>query len=291
MQNEGYDSQVDDLVSRWQEEIYDGVLASDVLPAITIYAYASLQGMTDEYDVAATFPMLPTDAGLPDHYGNALIARLRGSCTSIRTGLQAIQAHMDCHAAIAAARRAHESLWQMFWLANPEVDANSRIRRLLKLTRQEIGEALRFFAYGINTDVESTLRKYESEIEGVVGKEVYRSKDGRGEYQGYFGPRFNEPLPHDLPPVPADVEAEEIAWSMMSNMTHPNVVFDWVFQIQEDSQDQMDKFQLLPVLAAMNMVSNISTLVMDKAHIQREQVLGVNTTFRQLVSPAQLLLG
>ena len=290
MANAEYDSRVDELVARWRDDVYNGVLVDDVLPATQIYACASLRGVTDEYDVSATFPMLVEDAELSDHYANALFARLSSSCTSIRNAWQAIQAHMDCHAAIAAARRAHESLWQMFWLANPDVDADARVRRLLKLTRQEIGEALRFFSSGINPEVESTLRQYQKAIEGVVGKAVYKSKYGRSEYREHFAQRFNDPLPPDLPPAPPDVKTEEIEWSMMSNMTHPNVVFDWVLQIQEDSQDRMDRLQLLPVLEAMGMVSNMSLLLMEQAHIANERLLEVNATVGLVVFDARSLL-
>ena len=78
MANAEYDSRVDDLVDSCKKDIYDGVLVDDVLPAIRTYAYASLQGMADEYDVPATFPVLPARVELPDHYGNALFARGSG---------------------------------------------------------------------------------------------------------------------------------------------------------------------------------------------------------------------
>ena len=77
-------------------------------------AHASLDGVTDEYDVPALFPMFSDRMDLHDHYGNALFSRLSSACTSIRNALQSIHSHMDCHAAIAASRRAHESMWQMF---------------------------------------------------------------------------------------------------------------------------------------------------------------------------------
>lgn len=290
MPNAEYESRIGDLVRSWREDVDDGLLVDDVLPATRIFAHASLQGMTDEYDVAATFPMLPDGVGLPDHYGNALFARLGSSSTSVRNALQGIQARMDCHSAFASARRAHESLWQVFWLANPELDADTRIRRLLTLTRQEIGEALRFYSYGINAEIESRLQQYESNIEGLVGREVYRTKDGRSEYREYFAPRFNDPLPPGLPRAPADVKVEEIEWSMMSNMTHPNVVFDWVLQIQKDSQNRMDRLQVLFIFGAMGMASNISTFIMEQAHIASEQQQRVNATFQQLVYAAQSLL-
>ena len=121
-----YDDRVDTLLSLWEDDIYSGVLKEDVLPAINIYAHASLQQMTDEYNVPTTFPMLPSDWNIFDHYGNGLFVRLSSACTSIRTALQSIQDQMDCHAAIAASRRSHESLWQVFWLCNPMRDANER---------------------------------------------------------------------------------------------------------------------------------------------------------------------
>ena len=58
---------------------------------------------------------------------------------------------------------------------------------------------------------------------------------------------------------------------MMSNLTHPNVVFDWINQIQEDSQDRMDKLQLLCVIGSMGVATNLSTLLMQEASLPENQ--------------------
>ena len=114
-----YEKQINDLVSSWREEVYDGVLVQQVRPAVSMYAYASLQKVTDVYHVPSTFPLFSEARGLADQYGDALHARLSSACNSIRSALQAIQTRLDGYAAIATARRAHESLWQVFWLCNP----------------------------------------------------------------------------------------------------------------------------------------------------------------------------
>ena len=167
-----YDNRVDTLLSYWEDDIYSGVLKENVLPAINIYAHASLQEMTDVYDVPATFPTLPSDWEIYDHYAHASFARLSSACKSIRTALQSMQAHMECHAAIAASRRGHESLWQVFWLCNPTKDANERIERLLIITKQEIEDALGYFSDGINSEAETKLKGYTTNIAKVVGSGI-----------------------------------------------------------------------------------------------------------------------
>ncbi len=67
-----YETQIEDLLRHWRNEIYDGVLVNDVLPATQIYAHTSLQQTTDAYDVPAIFPMFSNTMGIHDHYGNAL---------------------------------------------------------------------------------------------------------------------------------------------------------------------------------------------------------------------------
>ena len=175
-----YENKIESLLCYWRDDIYDGVLVNDVLPATQIYAYASLQEMTDVYDVPAIFPMCSDEMGLHDHYGSALFSRLSAACTSIRNALQSILSHMDCHAAIASSRRAHESLWQMFWLGNPRIDANTRVKRLLRVTRQEIEEALRFYSGGINAEIEGKLKNFGRNIENVVADPLtFQSAVGR----------------------------------------------------------------------------------------------------------------
>lgn len=285
-----YDDRVDALLASWNDDIYGGVLESDVLPAIRIYAHASLAGMTDTYDVDATFPMLPSGWEIYDHYANGLFARLSSACTSIRSALQAIQAHMDCHATIAASRRAHESLWQVFWLCNPTMDADERIKRLLVITKQEIEDTLRYFSNRINPQVEDKLQDYNRNIGNVVGRSRYSAKRGRSEYRDYYRGRFNDPLPEGLPPAPEDVDVDQIVWSGMSNMTHPNVVFDWIIQIQEESQDHMDRLQMLHVIGSMALAANLSTLLMQEAGVPENQVLRVNSSFKNCIVAAQSLI-
>lgn len=285
-----YDDRVDALLASWNDDIYGGVLESDVPPAIRIYAHASLAGMTDTYNVDATFPMLPSGWEIYDHYANGLFARLSSACTSIRSALQAIQAHMDCHATIAASRRAHESLWQVFWLCNPTMDADERIKRLLVITKQEIEDTLRYFSNRINPQVEDKLQDYNRNMGNVVGGSRYSAKRGRSEYRDYYRGRFNDPLPEGLPPAPEDVDVDQIVWSGMSNMTHPNVVFDWIIQIQEESQDHMDRLQMRHVIGSMALAANLSTLLMQEAGVPENQVLRVNSSFKNCIVAAQSLI-
>lgn len=77
---------------------------------------------------------------------------------------------------------------------------------------------------------------------------------------------------------------------MMSNLTHPNVIFDWINQIQEDSQDRMDKLQLLCVIGAMGVATNLSTLLMQEASLPENQTLRVNGSFEKCVVAAQSLM-
>ena len=79
-------------------------------------------------------------------------------------------------------------------------------------------------------------------------------------------------------------------WSMMSNMAHPNVVFDWIIQMQDDPQDRMDRLQLIPAINAIGMVSNLSTLMMREARMTNDQVARVNTTVARCLPIAESLL-
>ena len=76
----------------------------------------------------------------------------------------------------------------------------------------------------------------------------------------------------------------------MSNMTHPNVVFDWILQIQEDSQDRMDRLQLCPVIDALGMVVNLCTLTMLEAKLPGHQVVKVNATVKHSLDAVESLL-
>lgn len=290
MPNPEYENRIDDLVRRWKDDVYWGVLEDDVVHAVRIYAYTSLQGVTDGYDAAAIFPMFSEEMELPDHYGNGLFSRLSSACTSIRNALQAIHSHMDCHAAIAISRRAHESLWQLFWLSNPGVNADTRIKRLIAVTQLEIKEALRFWSSGINPNIESKLRGYLDNIQTITERPTYRPKCGWREYQSYFGALGNDPPQESVPSVTAVQDDGALVWSMMSNMAHPNVVFDWIIQIQDNSQDRMDRLQLSPTIDAIGMVVNLSTLIMQEAQMPQDRVARVNTTIKSCLATAESLL-
>ena len=285
-----YEAHIENLLDHWRNEIYDGVLVNDVLPATQIYAHASLQQLTDTYDVPAIFPIFSKIMGIHDHYGNALYSRLGAACTSIRNALQSVHARMDCHAAIASARRAHESLWQMFWIGNPTIDGDVRVKRVLQVTRQEIEEALRFFSNNMNLQIDEKLRGFHRNIEHLIGKSKYLPKDGWTEYQAYFAKLANEPPHVGGQSTSVDIDESALVWSMMSNMTHPNVVFDWIMQIQEDPQDRMDRLQLLPVIDAIGMVVDLTTLVMQEAKLPTRQVVRVNRSLRRSWAAAQVLL-
>ena len=251
MPNAEYERCIGDLVDQWRDEVYEEVLEFRVIPAVQIYAVASLQGLNSTYDVSAIFPMFGDEMGeLADHYANGVVCRLSGACTSVRNALQAIRARMDCHAAIAAARRAHEALWQVFWLCNPAVDADTRVKRLVALTENEMRESLRFWR-GLNSVIEGQLERFLGNIQGIADLPDYKLGDGRTEYAEHFEPSD-----------PASVDDAARSWSIMSNMTHANLVFDWIIQSQDDPQDEMDRLQLIPTVDAMGMVGNLCTFIM-----------------------------
>ena len=290
MPNSEYDDRVDHLVRSWREDIYEGVLMDDVLPAVKIHAYASLQQMRDVYDdVPTIFPTSFEHTELYDHYGHALFTRLSMGSGSILNALKSIQFHMDCHAAVAICRRAHEALWQMFWLCNPTIDADERIRRLLKLTLHEIKEALRVFSGGVNPDIASKLRHYQSNIKRLVGKYRYSPEHGRSEYQDYFGLMSGE-AHVGVPSHLREIDAASFSWKMMSNMTHANVVYDWIGLMQADFRSSMDRIQLGTVSEAMRAVVNLSTLVMVEAKMPDEQIERVNVVMRHQVDVAESLI-
>ena len=290
MPNSEYDDRVDDLLNLWRDEIYNGVLIDCVLPAIQIYAHASLQDMTDDYDVPSTFPMFSQDLDLYHQYGNALFCRLSSACTSIHNALQAIHARMDYHAAIAIARRAHESLWQMFWICNPTVDGDERIKRLLILTNQELKEARPVFSGGVNPQIEDNLKYFQDSIERIVGKNSYRPRLGWTEYGNYFSGLANATLSMDTRSDPVEVGDGSFGWKMMSNITHPNAVFDWIIQQEEGFQDRADKGQMVLIVDAMGMVANLSTLMMLEAELPEDASEMVNGVVAQPIVVADYLL-
>ena len=291
MPNSEYNDRVDHLVRSWKDDIYDGVLMDAVLPAVQTYAYASLQQVSDVYDdVPDIFPMFSEQMGLHDHYGNALFSRLSSACTSVRNALQAVQARMDYHAAIAIARRAHESLWQMFWIANPTKDGDTRIRRVLILNKREIAEALPIFTDGINPEVEQRLRYFGDNIEKLIGRDSYLPRHGRSEYHRYFTERVELSSPIGTWPVTHEVDAGTVAWRIMSNITHPNVVFDWLTQKQYDFRSQVNRYQMILVVDAMAMVANLGTMMMVEAKLPIEHIEEVNPVLHRPVVLADELL-
>ena len=291
MANPEYENRIDYLVRSWTDDVYWGVLEKVILPAVRVYSHASLQGVRDAYDVAAIFPMFSDQMNLYDHYGNSLFSRLSIACTSIRNILLAIHSHMDCHGAIAASRRAHEALWQMFWLCNPRVDADTRLERLISVTKREIREALRFWSGGVNTDIESKLRDYLNNTRIIDNQQVkYQPRLGWTEYHHYFGSRTTDPQQIGFSPAAPDKDEGSLVWSLASNMTHPNVLFDWIIQIQEDPQDRMDRLQLFPTIYAIRMVVNLSTLIMQEAKLPDDQVVQANTTIKRCLAHTESLL-
>jgi hypothetical protein len=80
------------------------------------------------------------------------------------------------------------------------------------------------------------------------------------------------------------------SWSIMSNMTHPNLVFDWIIQTQDDPQNEMDRLQLIPTIDAIGMVGNLCTSIMQQAKMSGEHVVDVNATVGRSWSAAKALL-
>ncbi len=280
MPNAEYERRIGDLVDQWRDEVYDEALGSQVMPAAQIYAFVSLQGLDDVYDVSAIFPMFGDKMGeLADHYANGVFSRLSGACTSVSNALQAIRARMDCHAAIAAARRAHEALWQVFWLCNPAVDADTRVKRLVALTKNEMREAQRFWG-GLNPVIDDQLERFIGNIRGMADLPDYKLGDCRTEY-----------AEHSEPSDPGSVVDAARSWSIMSNMTHANLVFDWIIQSQHDPQDEMDRLQLIPTLDAMAMVGNLCTFIMERAQMPEEHVVEVNAAVARSYAAGEVLRG
>lgn len=278
-----YETLVSDTLQHWQDAIYWGVLEEHVMPAVRIYAHASLSGLTDPPDISGCFPLVPEETSLFHHYGNSIFTRLSSACTSIRSALQAIQARTDGHAAIAISRRAHEALWQTFWLANPDVDPGERVRRLLVLTGVDIRETIRLFSYTENALVNGNLNEHLQNINGVTSGIDYRSRLGRDEYTTYYGHRSNYPPADVLPPELGESDGPGFLWQLMSSMTHPNMVFDLITQIQPGFQDLMNRLQIETVNNAVGCVCNISTSLLEQAQLPKETVDTVNRAFRQPV--------
>lgn len=285
-----YEGLLADTLTHWRDAIYGGILAEHVLPAVRIHAHASLQDIRKPWDVAGCFPLMPEDWALSDQYGNGVFTRLSAACTSIRGALQAIQARIDGHAAVAIARRAHESLWQTFWLSNPEISADERVRRLLVLTGRDIKEAKRLFSSTTNTLIQSKLAEHLDRIENATRSLDYQSRHGRVEYTDYYEQRANDPISASLPPEPEDADGSEFVWGMMSNLTHPNMVIDLITQSQPDFQGLMDRVQIDIVSNAVGCVCNLSTTLMEQAQMPEDKVDAVNRAFRQpYIALAKLL--
>lgn len=283
MSDPDYESLLSETLEHWREPVYSGVLEDHVRPAVRIYAHASLSGLSDPPDVSGCFPLMPDETSVFDHYGNSIFARLSSACTSIRSALQAIQARTDGHSAIAISRRAHESLWQTFWLANPKVDADTRVHRLLTLTAAEIKQAMRVFRETENTLVYGNLQQHLDNIKHITTDVVYKVRYGRDEYTTYFLGRANHPPSDDTPTVPEGIVGAAFAWDMMSNMTHPNMVFDLIMQTQPDYQDLMNSTQVDTVNYAVGCALNIATTLMERALLPNDKIDTVNRALRQPV--------
>ncbi|WP_420443901.1 hypothetical protein [Candidatus Poriferisodalis sp.] len=271
---------IDSISRDWHEAVCEGVLPQHVIPAVGIHAYASLHEIDDPPDAAICFPPLRADAELADHYRSALSARLVAACASIQSALQTMRNGLGLHSAIAACRRANESLWKAFWLCNPELDGATRIHRLLILMRHELNEVLGVFSQEVNSAAEIILRRHERDIRQVTGKDDYRPRLGRDEYLGYIELRADDPLTPRMPPVPDGVDGGAVVWSIMSNLTHPNLVFDWIMMTQDNPDDLMERLQLASVGGAMTAVANISTIVMRQAQIPEHPIAEVSKAFR-----------
>ena len=76
----------------------------------------------------------------------------------------------------------------------------------------------------------------------------------------------------------------------MSNMTHPNMVFDLITQTQPDFQDLMDRLQVGSVSSAVGCACNISTTLMEQAQLPDDQTDTANQAFRQPVFALTQLL-
>ena len=277
---------IDGISSDWHEAVCGGVLPQLVIPAVQIHAYASLHEIDDPPDVSICFPPLPADAELADHYGNALSARLAAACESIRCALQMMRNGLDLHSSVAACRRANESLWKAFWLCNPELDGETRIHRLLILMRHEISEVLGVFSREVNSEADKTLRLHERNIRQITGKKDYRPRLGRDEYLDYIEPRADDPLTPRMPPVPDGVDGGAVVWSIMSNLTHSNLVFDWIMMTQDNPEDLMERLQLASVGGAMTAVANISTFVMRQAQMPEDPMAEVSKAFQRPIFAA-----
>lgn len=279
-QTEDQDQIIDRVVDDWQEKVCEGVLPQHVMGAARICAHVSLGDAADEVDTTGCMPILPEHATVFDHYGHAIYARLSTACTSIRNALLAIKHGLYPHAAVAASRRACEALWQAFWLCDPDADGIERIRRLLVSTKGNIDESLRVFSPLVSAEVADHLQECSQRIEQSIDYKNYVAKHGREGYEEYFYPRANDPLTAIAPPVPDGVDGGAVSWSMMSNMVHPNVVFDWIFESQRDYRQRIDGIRFTCVSGAMAEASNLSMTLMQQAQLPSAHIDTVNEAFR-----------
>lgn len=279
------DQIIDRVVDDWQEKVCRGVLPQHMMSAAQICAHASLGDAADEIDTTGCMPTLSEHATVFDHYGYAIFARLSTACTSIHNALLAIKHGLYPHATVAASRRACEALWQAFWLCDPEAGGSERIHRLLISTKGNIDGALRVFSPLVSAEVadhlqECSLRIDSLRIEQSIDYEKYVARHGREEYEKYFYPRANDPLTASAPPVPDGVDGGEVSWSMMSNMVHPNIVFDWLFQSQSSYQERMEGLRFSCVSGAMAEASNLCMTLMQQAQLPSAHIDTVNEAFR-----------
>ena len=76
----------------------------------------------------------------------------------------------------------------------------------------------------------------------------------------------------------------------MCNLTHPNVVFDWILQTQDDYQNRMNRLQMMPTASAMRAVANLTTLLMQQAKTPDEHIEQVHTLLKRSVASAESLI-
>ena len=155
--------------------------------------------------------------------------------------------------------------------------------RLLKLTGAEIRQAIRAFRKTENTLVYGKLQQHLENIKQITIHVDYKARDGRDEYTTYYLPRVNHPPSIDTQSVPEGIVGAAFSWNMMSNMTHPNMVFDLIMQTQPGFQNLMDRLQIDTVNNAIGCVCNISTTLMEQAQIPNDKIDTVNGAFCQPV--------
>ena len=98
-------------------------------------------------------------------------------------------------------------------------------------------------------------------------------------------------MTRNTPPVPEGVDSGKFAWSMMSNMTHPNWVIDLIMEAQPEHHENMNRLQLMCVGSAISGVANICTILAERAQLPDSQAQAVNAAFRQPYFTMATLMG